>query len=43
MLRTGVGKADTAELVLDEVAMADDKLELVRVLDELALEDNDDV
>jgi len=42
VLRTGVAIADAAELVLDEVATTDDELELVRVLDELRVEDDID-
>lgn len=39
-LRTGVAIADAAELVPDEGALEDEELELVRVLDDLELEDD---
>lgn len=43
MLRTGVAIADAAELVLDEAAIGDDELELVRVLEVLRVEGDVDV
>jgi hypothetical protein len=43
VLRTGVGTADAAELVLDEAAAEDGGLELDAILDELRIEDDGDV